>query len=90
VSIWLRVYLFPPGTAKPRTVPPSAMICLKTRNSASLKMSESSQISRPQRRSGLSDPYFAIAYEYGIRRIGVSNVLPISWASISISGSTSA
>ena len=58
------------GTRTRGSTPPSATICLKTRNSDSLKTSDTSAISSPQRRSGLSDPYFAIASAYGMRRNG--------------------
>ncbi len=86
-SIWLRLYLLPPGTTKPRTTPPSATICLNTRNSASRNSFERSTISRPKRRSGLSDPYLAIASAYGIRRNGIVISRPISLKMSRISGS---
>ena len=41
----------------------------------------------PQRRSGLSDPYFAIASEYGIRGNGVSILRPTTAKISRISGS---
>ena len=43
----------------------------------------------PQRRSGLSEPYFAMASAYGMRRNGAGNVLPMQakmrWMTGSIS-----
>ena len=44
-----------------RTTPPSASALLKTANSLSAAMSAMSTISMPKRRSGLSEPYLAIA-----------------------------
>ena len=41
----------------------------------------------PQRRSGLSEPYFAMASAYGIRGNGVVIVLPITANTSCISGS---
>ena len=56
---------------RPRTVPPSATIFLNTPNDDSRNSSRTSWIGMPQRRSGLSEPYLAMASGYGIRGNGV-------------------
>ena len=56
-----------------RTTPPFATISRKALNGASAQTADTSTISRPKRRSGLSEPYFAIASAYGSRRNGVAH-----------------
>ena len=68
-------------------MPPSATIFRKTSNVDSRNTSRRSWIGIPQRRSGLSDPYFAIASEYAMRGNGVSIVRPTTAKMSTISGS---
>ena len=60
-----------------------------TRNGVSAKKSVTSVISRPNRRSGLSDPYRAIASAYGRRRNGAATSTPLSFqTSVTISSAS--
>ena len=63
LSISLRVYAFPPGTA----IPTTSSALLKTLNSLCCATALSSPNSIPKRMSGLSLPYTRIASSYSIR-----------------------
>ena len=84
-----REYRAAPGTTNPRTSPPDSSAFRNTANGVSANGADRSPISMPHRRSGLSDPYFAIASAYGSRRNGCGTSRPIK-RSIrrSISGSS--